>query len=94
MKSLKAGPCQISQNDEDEFHPGKKVGIGVYLTPSIKEAENNAGQININGKNYKVVLMARVKPSSIRKSKGRNDSWVLNGDCDDTRIYRILFKEC
>ena len=51
---FKPGPNQHYQNDDDCNHPGKKVGIGVSVTPSIKCAEGYAGISKINGINYKV----------------------------------------
>lgn len=92
-QGLKPGRS-IDENCDDVFHPGNKVGIGVYLTPSIEEAEKYAGKIDINGKNYKVALMLRVKGDKIRMCGIHNSNfWVLNGTSDEIRIYRILLKE-
>ena len=91
--NLKPGPCQTHSNCKDIYHPGLKVGIGVGLTPKIEIAEGYAGTIEINKKNYKIVLMLRVKPDKIRACSCY-DNWTLNGTSDEIRVYRILFKEC
>ena len=60
------------------------------MTPYIKIAEKYTQIINFNNKEYKVLLMAKVKVKEIRVPEGTN-FWVLNKD--DIRLYRILFKE-
>ena len=94
MGGFKEGRNQIHKNCEDINHPGKKVGNGVYFTSSIKEAEDYAGIIEINGKKYKTILMVRVKPSSIRKCNCHyiGELFVVNGISEEVRVYRILFK--
>ena len=99
--TFKAGSGQAHQSCADQYHPGKVVGIGVYCTPTIATAENMyAGKSNINGINYKTVLMVRVKPSAIRHcdscpdSRAPNNYWVVNGTTDEIRPYRILYKKC
>ena len=94
------GGGQRHSNCPDQFHPGKKVGVGVYCTPTIKTAEGYAGVSNIKGVNYKTVLMVRVKPSALRHCDTCSDSrapynyWVVNGTTDEIRPYRILYKRC
>jgi hypothetical protein len=98
--SFKPGKRQAHDNCNDQFHPGKKVGEGVYCTPTIKTAEEYAGISEINGVRYKTVLMARVKPEAIRHCDDCFDSrapynyWVVNGTTDEIRPYRILYKKC
>ena len=77
----------------DQEHPGRKVGEGICCTSFIKVAESFSGESKINGKNYKTVLMVRIKPDAIRSCKDRNDYWVVNGTTDEIRPYRILYKE-
>ena len=77
----------------DQEHPGRKVGEGICCTPFIEVAESFSGESKINGKNYKTVLMVRIKPDAIRSCKDRNDYWVVNGTTDEIRPYRILYKE-
>ena len=97
---FKKGMGQAHCDCEDQFHPGQKVGEGVYCTPNIKTAEGYAGISNINGVDYKTVLMVRVNPNKIRHCDSCSDSkepysyWVVNGTDDDIRPYRILFKKC
>jgi len=93
--NFKSGGGQNHTNCSDKFHSGKKVGVGVYCTPNIKTAEEYAGISNIKGKNYKTVLMVRVRPNSIRCCNDHDyakDYWVVNGCNDEIRPYRILYK--
>ena len=95
---FKAGWRQAHSNCPDQFHPGKRVGDGVYCTPKISTAEEYAGISDINGKSYKTVFMVRVKPDAIRHCDQCQDSrepynyWVVNGTTDEIRPYRILYK--
>ena len=94
---FKIGPNQMHENCDDIFHPGQKVGKGVYCTPKIKIAEGYAGISEINGIKYKTVLMTRVKPDAIRQCdctvQDETDYWVVYGTPDEIRPYRILYKK-
>ena len=88
------GPAQIQGECPDRFHSGFKVGQEVYLSPNIKYAELCAGEVNLNNKIFKTVLMSRVKNSKIRSCScskyGYN--YVVNAKTDEVRPYRILLK--
>jgi hypothetical protein len=90
------GMRQVHANCSDINHPGKKVGEGIYISPSIKFVEKYAGISSINGINYKTVIMVRVKPSSIRCCNCFNNDnsalWIANHD--EIRPYRIIYKKC
>ena len=73
----------------DKRHWGT-IESGIYMTPYIKIAEKYTKTISFNNKNYKVLLMAKVKVSEIKEPENSN-FWVL--DNDKIRIYRVLFKE-
>ena len=90
---FKPGDNQVYEDDEDIYHEGQKVGKGVYITPYIEEAEEYAGICRINGRDYKTVMMVRVKPEVIRCPKKKPEYWVANGTTDEVRPYRILYKE-
>ena len=99
--TFKKGRGQAHSNCPDQYHPGNKVGEGVYCTPTIETAgEQYAGISVINGVQYKTVLMVRVNPNSIRHCDICDDSrapynyWVVNGTTDEIRPYRILYKKC
>ena len=99
--TFKKGRGQAHASCPDQFHPGKSVGEGVYCTPTIKTAEDMyAGISEINGVEYKTVIMVRVKPEAIRHCDICSDSrapynyWVVNGTPDEIRPYRILYKKC
>ena len=92
--AFKSGKNQAHSECDDQYHPGKKVGEGVYCTPTIETAEEYSGFSTINGINYKTVLMVRVKPEAIRGCEDSEDYWVVNGTTDEIRPYRILYKKC
>ena len=85
---------QFYRDDDDKMNPGKKVGIGVYFQKNPKITQEYVGTININGNNYLVALMCKVKPNAIRCPCSSNDFWILNGLFDEVRPYRILLKQC
>ena len=93
ISKFKPGNHQVHENDDDLNHEGNKVGKGVYCTPKIKIAESYAGTAKINGKDYKIVLMTRVKPDKIRCPRNEKDYWLVNGTTDEIRPYRILLKK-
>ena len=93
----------IGQNYEDApnirnetknkgYHKCKK---GVYLTPIIDEAEYWAEEDKFKNKKFKIIIMCRVNPHKIREpNRGDNPPyWILNGNYDEIRPYRILIKE-
>ena len=91
---FRAGPNQIHGDCNDIYHPGKKVGNGVYCTPSINIADSYSGVSVINGEKYKTVLMVRVKPEAIRGCSCNLDYWVVDGTTNEICPYRILYKKC
>ena len=89
-EGLKPGPSQIKCHSNDIRHTGKKIGTGVYLTPSINLAEEYSGIISYNNKKYNIVLMTKVLIDKIKEPEDFN-YWILNKDY--IRVYRILLKE-
>ena len=92
---FKFGITNLHEDCEDKYHPGQKVGVGVYCTPNIKIAEYYSGVSEKNGQKYKSVLMVRVRPDTIRCCKEHDnakDIWIVNGTYDEIRAYRILYK--
>ena len=91
MKSkILGGANQIHQDCEDQYHPGQKVGKGVYCSKSINHAEKYAGICEINEQKFKTVFMLRVNPEAIRHYNCDSELWVV--DEDEIRPYRILYK--
>ena len=90
---FKPGCNQVYSEYDDMYHPGKKVGDGVYCSPCPEIMDEYAGICDCEGKQYKVGLMIRVKPSKIRAAEEMSEYWVLNGTTDEMRPYRILLKE-
>ena len=93
MNNLKTGMRQQFKYSNDIYHPGEKVGAGVYVTPKPEVMENYCGIYNNGEKNYKIGLMNRVRPDRIRCPEEKDDYWVINGTDNEVRPYRILIKE-
>ena len=98
-RGFKTGKRQVHKNCDDQFHPGKKVGEGIYCTPSIRVAEGFAGVCKIRRKKYKTVIMVRVNPNARRNCNRCGESkdynyWVVNATPEEIRPYRILYKKC
>ena len=72
-----------------------KCGRGVYLTPIIEEAEKWADKEYFMNKTFKLIMMCRINPKKIREpDRGyENPFWILNGNSEEIRPYRILIKE-
>ena len=91
--NLKAGNGQSYEKSSDYFHPGREVGVGVYCSPDPDVLESYAGVMRIQGNNYKVGFMLRVKPDKIRCPTTHKNYWVLNGKFSELRPYRLLIKK-
>ena len=81
------------RDENDINHPGEKVGEGVYCSPDPKVLDDEGGIVDIKGKKYKIGFMLRVKPDKIRIAQSNQNYWVLNGNSEEIRPYRILIKE-
>ena len=55
--------------------------------------EKDAETINVNGEDYKVGFMVRVKPDKIRASAKNKNIWIVNGNDNEFRPYGILIKK-
>ena len=93
-KKLKLRKSPSHKDCPDIDRPGRKVGEGLCCSPLVNKAESNSEESKINGKNYKIVLMVRIKPDAIRICKDNENCYVINGTTDEIRPYRILYKEC
>ena len=82
--------CDNKQKDHSKY-----VGSGVYCSPDPRVMGDYArlSKKKVNGKNYLMGFMMRVKPDKIRYSNKRKDYWVLDGTKDEMRPYRIMVKE-
>lgn len=94
---FKAGSGQYYENYDNDNKPGEKIGVGVYCTPKPDVMEYYAKQAKsktiINGKQFIIGFMMRVKPDKIRYTNFKKEYWVLNGSIDEMRPYRLLIKE-
>ena len=91
--NLKPGAGQAYSYADDKRHPGKKCGNGVYITPKLNIACQYAGGITLGNKNYRLVIMVRVNPSFIREPDTMKDYWIVDGNGNQLRSYRLLIKE-
>ena len=57
----------------------------------LQYASYGKTETKVNGKQYRIGFMLRVKPDKIRSPKEKEDYWVL--ETDEMRPYRILVKE-
>jgi len=91
--STKINQNYIQMRDVDDAnHPGQKVGEGVYCSPNPNVLDSDGGIVTVGNKKYKIGFMLRVKPDKIRIASTNQDYWVLNGNSDEIRPYRILIK--
>lgn len=91
--NLKPGSGQACAANDDIRHKGQKCGTGVYVTPDINIAFDYAGLITLGKKSYKLVIMVRVNPSYIRTPSTQKDYWIVDGETNQLRPYRLLIKE-
>ena len=93
VNGLKKGNRQAFKNDininKKSIFEEKVIGEGVYLTPFIKIADHYSAPIN----GYKCVLMCRVNPNKIRVPQNEKKYWILNGNFNEIRPYRLLIKK-
>ena len=82
--------CKKENNALDKRHRNK-IGTGIYLFQDINKAEKYAGVFDINGKKYKILLMAKVKQDKIKESENKNGLWIV--DKEFVKIYRIILRE-
>ena len=92
-ENLKPGKGQSFQDHKDIFHPNQKVGKGVYCSPDPRVMDEYSGKMEIEGVYYKIGFMLRVNPKKIRCPQAQKNYWVLNGNFDEIRPYRILVKQ-
>ena len=92
---LKAGENQAYENDEDALHLGKPCGRGVYVTPKINVAEHYTKPLYAEelNKYFRIVFQCRVNPKKIRQPKHKPEYWILNGNGQEIRPYRLLVKQ-
>ena len=93
--NLKKGPTQLYshyfsvESNKDIYN---FCGEGVYLSQNIEKALTYADIIKLGGYNlkFKFVIMARVNPHRIRSPGGIHNDWILNGNDEEIRPYRLL----
>ena len=86
------GYNNLHADHDDIYHSGRKVGIGVYVTPNIETAKSFAGNITYNGEEYKTLFEVMIKKKAIRACNcpGANDFWVVNGSNKEIRPIQVL----
>lgn len=91
---IKIQTDQINYENEEDWKTRKRVRSGVCCYTDPKLMIKKTGIINVNGTNYKMGLMMRVKPDKIRRPKSDKRVWILNGNPEEIRPYGILLKIC
>ena len=101
--NFKKSDNEIAEDEDEEDyskhldirHPGPNnfVGTGVYCYQDPTIMEDFCGEITVNDQIYKMGFMIRVNPEKIRMCAENSDLWVLNGNDDEIRPYRILIKK-
>ena len=81
------------KKSKDIYHDGKSVGEGVYMTQDPNIMEQFSSEYELQGKKYKLGIMCRIMPKSIRSPENGKEFWVINGTENEVRPYRILIKE-
>lgn len=94
INGFKNGRNNAHEDCLDINHPGKKIGIGVYVTPNLETAKQYAGILSFEGKEYYTIFLVKVKKDAIRKCDCRADEdyWVVNGSPDEIIPYKILYE--
>ena len=92
---LRNGINNACENHEDAMNPGHKCGKGVYVTPLIDIAEKYTKEVSISQlkKKYRIAFQCRVNPNKIRQSTKYPEFWILEGNGQEIRPYRVLIKE-
>ena len=97
QNGLIPGSGQVYENSRNLNELNKAeynlVGVGVYLTDSINEAESYSGNIKIEHAQYSTIFMCRVNPKKVRIARSMPDYFVLDPNNDCIRPYRILIKK-
>ena len=72
----------------------RRCGKGVYVTPDIAKAETYAHKTKIGNlnKEFQFAVMVRCDPNKIRDPGVFPVNWVLNGNNNEIRPYRLLYK--
>ena len=88
------GQNNYHANHNDIYHKGRKVGIGVYVSPNIETAKSYAGKITLNGEEYKTLFLVKVKKNAIRACNcpDAKDYWVVNGSDNEIRPVEVLYE--
>ena len=74
-------------------HFGKYVGNGAVIS-NINSTIDYSGTIQIEGKDYKVLFLVKVKKNKIRQCNCSNasDYWIVNGTENEIRPLKFLYK--
>jgi hypothetical protein len=94
--NLKEGPRQFMKHRMSKYNKEDfpLCSQGVYLTPEIEEAEKYASKVTLGNfkKKFQFIIMARVNPKKIREPGTVPINWILNGNDEEIRPYRLLIK--
>ena len=93
--NLKEGPGQLFkelinvEQSRDKYYTCEE---GVYLSPNIEEAIKYADRTCLGWYNikFKFIIMVRVNPTKIRSPGGYPVDWIVNGNDEEVRPYRLF----
>ena len=83
-------------NTENTKNKYPYCGEGIYCCPEINDVEKLADKTSFGFYNtkFQFVLMVRVNPNKIRSPNCLPVCWILSGNEEEIRPYRLLFKIC
>ena len=82
------------KNVEKNVNKYPYCGEGILLFPNIEDAEKYADKTSLGyfHLKFQFVFMTRININKIRSPKGLPIKWILNGNSDEIRPYRLLIK--
>ena len=103
---LKIMNGDMSEEIESNFHNYRNIeknsntkkypycDEGMLLFPNIEDAAKYADKSSLGffHLNFQFVFMTRVNSNKIRRPKGLPVKWIVNGNGDEVRPYRLLIK--
>ena len=96
LKSEEIKLYKKDKNIEKNSNKYPYCGEGLLCGPDIKDVEKLADKRSLGLYNIKFqfALMNRVSPNKIRNPGIFPVCWILSGNSDEIRPYRLLFKIC
>ena len=96
LKNEEIKSYKNNKNIESNKNKYPLCGEGLYCSPDIQDVEKFADKRSFGLYNIKFqfALMTRVNPKKIRNPGGFPTCWILSGNKEEIRPYRLLFRIC